>query len=184
MPALPLPCARLGPNPSRATVRTYSSLTTLPFLTLYKRGQVSARLGLVYARNDDAEKGGWGYELGAWRWAMHHVLPGLDVAPDAYIYMLQDSIFIQTPRAALPYPPPSPLKLMRVFGYRATYANLAGMSPGIHTHRQLEHWKLCVKVMRSMIENITDAPKFPDYQHVLPKGKGFVSVFGPSFVCR
>ena len=98
--------------------------------------------------------------------------------------MLQDTISIQTSRAALPYPPPAPFPLTRVFGYGATAANLAAYSGGgKHSLRSKEHWKLCVAVMRSFIVKVADVPKFPDDRHlhdVLP----FVGVFGPAFVCR
>ena len=57
-----------------------------------------------YARNDDWAAGR-GFELGAWRWAVLHVLPTLPLAEDALVYLLQDSLYLRRP--ALPYPPPA-----------------------------------------------------------------------------
>ena len=47
-----------------------------------------ARHGLRYARNDEWSAG-YGYELGAWRWAVLKVLPTFDLATDAIVYLMQ-----------------------------------------------------------------------------------------------
>ena len=57
-----------------------------------------------YLRNGDWEAG-FGYELGAWRWAVQRELPRWpNLAADALVYLLQDSTMLARP--ALPFPPP------------------------------------------------------------------------------
>lgn len=65
-----------------------------------------SRTNISYARNE-AWAQGYGYELGAWRWAVQRALPSIvpPLASDAIIYFVQDSLTLQ-PRAALTYPPP------------------------------------------------------------------------------
>ena len=58
--------------------------------------------GFVYTRNE--EQPTFGYELGAWRWAVRRILPTLAMAADAVVYLLQDTAFLTGP--PLPHPPP------------------------------------------------------------------------------
>lgn len=61
----------------------------------------------IYARNGDWERG-FGYELGAFRWALRETIPTVlssRLAPNAILYFMQDSLTLA--HDALPYPPPS-----------------------------------------------------------------------------
>jgi hypothetical protein len=75
---------------------------------------------IIYARND-AWVSGYGFELGAWRWAMRHVLPSLGLVQDALVYFVQDSLRLALP--ALPYPPPAAFQA-------APLLSFPGLPPG------------------------------------------------------
>ena len=54
---------------------------------------------IICVKNEDWARG-FGYELGAWRWAVKKVLPSLALVKDAIVYLMQDSLRLAAP--ALP----------------------------------------------------------------------------------
>ena len=81
------------------------------------RGAVEA-LNLSYALNRDYPD--FGFELGAWRWALKVVLPSLEICADAVVYLTQDSLILN--REPISYPPPATLNATRIYSFDGTKA--------------------------------------------------------------
>ena len=72
--------------------------------------------GLLYVRNANWSRG-FGFELGAWRWAVLHELPthvGV-LAPDTLVYLMQDSMTLA--RWPLLYPPPASFRAASLLSF-------------------------------------------------------------------
>lgn len=123
--------------------------------------------GMVYARNDDAVDNGFGYELGAWRWAVAHVLPKVGLAEDAVVYLVQDTLFLAGKSGVVPYPPPEGFRGTRVYHFEA----------GPYWHRQ--NWEPALKEAARKLGLDEPAP-VPDP----PAVTGFKGCFGPNLVLR
>ena len=80
---------------------------------------------VVYTRNKDHAYGR-GFELGAWRWAMRHVLPGLNMRDDTILYFTQDSLSLN--RHALRYPPPHSFEAAALLSFDYEAAKIRGLS--------------------------------------------------------
>jgi len=70
--------------------------------------------GFHYARNSYLALG-YGFELGAWRHAVTHMLPTLPLCDDGLLYFLQDSMLLSSP--PLPYPPPRGFGAASIFSF-------------------------------------------------------------------
>ena len=55
----------------------------------------AAREKILFAQNNDSNIG-WGYELGAWRWAVQNILTQFDFDKRVLIYFIQDSVIIKS----------------------------------------------------------------------------------------
>ena len=128
----------------------------------YSRAPVEAA-GLSYARNEAYPE--FGFELGAWRWAVTRVLPGADVCDDAVVYLTQDSLIMN--RAPMPHPPPASFVATRVYSFDGT-KQLLGVP------RSERHWQPEAAAAFSRVAGGPDAA-------ISPK-KTFAGCFGPNVV--
>jgi len=83
------------------------------------------RRGFHYARNSYLALG-YGFELGAWRHAVTHMLPTLPLCDDGLLYFLQDSLLLSSP--PLPYPPPRGFGAASIFSFRGNISVGGGVS--------------------------------------------------------
>lgn len=131
----------------------------------------------IYARNDDWSLG-YGFELGAWRWAILHVLPSLPLRPDAIIYFTQDSLQFNQP--ALPYPPPPSFKAAALVTFlepeRTNYNRALLLSaPGRGALPPLESHRTWTTLAADALSRLRGAPPFHHRE-------SFSGCFGPAFL--
>lgn len=150
---------------------------------------------IIYAKNTDW-RDGFGYELGAWRWAVRAVLPSLEqqqqpigssselrrrrLADDAIVYLMQDSVALA--HAALPYPPPRWFYAASLISYR-TEGHGAGI-PLIGVPRNMSS-AIEADATRAALATVENAPE------ILTSNKSsathapltrFMSNFGPNLL--
>ena len=119
--------------------------------------------GLAYARNGDYPD--FGFELGAWRWAMRRALPGAGLCADAVVYLTQDSLVLNRPPLA--YPPPPSLNATRIYAFDGS-KQLLGVPHGER------HW---IPEAAAAFASVAGAP-----DAAISPAKAFAGCFGPNVV--
>lgn len=128
------------------------------------------RADLVYTRNEQWALG-FGYELGAWRWAILKELPRLLLAREALVYLTQDSVTLS--ETALPFPPPSGFGAAMLLSFR-TEGNRRPIS--LLGLPQNASAALESSAIRAALATVRDAPAVPSD---MPR---FMSCFGPNLL--
>lgn len=119
---------------------------------------------LAYARNEDYGDG-FGFELGAWRWAVARALPAARLCDDAVVYLTQDSLVMNA--APIGYPPPRSLNATRVYDFD-------GSKPLFGVPRAERHWQ---RAAASAFARVAGAP-----DAAISARETFAGCYGPNLV--
>ena len=150
------------------------------------RASAAGPIEVRYVRNQDWADG-FGFELGAWRWALRHSLgkttttttsssssgggeggaddAELSIATDALLYLTQDSLRLWRP--ALPYPPPRSFTAAPLL----SFASGGGAIQGVTPDEAASQWRAAAAALRR-VERAT--PFLP--------GRRYTGAFGPSLL--
>ena len=123
--------------------------------------RAAAKRGLAYARNRDYPS--YGFELGAWRWALREELPRLNLCDDAVIYLTQDSLVLND--SPLDYPPRN-LTSTRIYSFD-------GLKPLLGVPRKERHWAAAAAEAFRSVQGA-------DFDRRVSRETGFAGCFGPN----